>query len=74
MVTNMKLTLSVVLMFLAGLISCEDNSTLTVKTGKKTINKEFNDPNRSFNTTSDGKLFFYSISKTDCAFNYKCRV
>ncbi len=57
MVTNMKLTLSVVLMFLAGLISCEDNSTPKVKTGKKTINKEFNDPNRSFNTTSEGKLF-----------------
>lgn len=57
MVTNMKLTLSVGLMFLAGLISCEDNSTPTVKTGKKTINKEFNDPNRSFNTTFDGKLF-----------------
>lgn len=38
--------------------SCEDNSTDTVEDeGKKKINKDLLDPDRSFNTTFDGKLF-----------------
>jgi len=38
--------------------SCEDNSTDTVEDeGKKKVNKDLLDPDRSFNTTFDGKLF-----------------
>jgi hypothetical protein len=38
--------------------SCEDSSTETVdKDGKKKVNKDLLDPDRSFNTTFDGKLF-----------------
>lgn len=57
MVKNMKLTLSVIILFLAGLISCEDNSTSTIKSGEKKINEEFKDPDQAFNTKFDGKLF-----------------
>jgi len=38
--------------------SCEDNTTETVdEEGKKKVNKDLLDPDRSFNTTFDGKLF-----------------
>ena len=38
--------------------SCEDNPTDTVEDeGKKKVNKDLLDPDRSFNTTFDGKLF-----------------
>lgn len=38
--------------------SCEDNSTETVENeGEKKVNKDLLDPDRSFNTTFDGKLF-----------------
>lgn len=38
--------------------SCEDSSTETLeKEGEKKVNKDLLDPDRSFNTTFDGKLF-----------------
>jgi hypothetical protein len=39
-------------------VSCEDDSSETVdKEGEKKVNKDLLDPDRSFNTTFDGKLF-----------------
>lgn len=57
MILNTKVSLFGGLLVVASLFSCEDNSAPVADEGKKKINQEFNDPNRSFNTTFDGKLF-----------------